>query len=66
MDVETYPFEELVNELAGIAGMYFGFSVITVAVLISVGIDAIRAAYAKYKGKVEPIPNWSNLQELIK
>lgn len=32
-ETETYPIEEMINELVGIFGLYFGFSVISMTPL---------------------------------
>lgn len=64
-EVEAFPFDELANELVGIAGIYFGFSAITVALLITAGIHAIRAICAKHRIWILT-PMWSALPSLIK
>lgn len=61
----AFSFDEMTNELAGIAGTYLRFSFIIVALLISIGIDTIKAAYAKYRN-ADPVQMWSNLPKLIK
>lgn len=47
-EIEAYPLSEMLNELAGIFGLFFGFSVITVAVLITAGVQIVTKAIRKF------------------
>lgn len=46
----AYPFQEMVNELAGIFGLYFGFSVISVAYLFQI---AFRNLWQNFSNRGE-------------
>lgn len=40
-DIETYPIEEMLNELAGICGLYFGVSLLSLASLIHLAMRKV-------------------------
>lgn len=49
METEAYPFEEMINELAGIFGLYFGFSVTSLAPIFFVAVEKLRKRTAGRK-----------------
>lgn len=40
-ETEAYPIEEMINELAGVFGIYFGFSVISLGPLFQLAIKSL-------------------------
>lgn len=41
VETEVYPLSEMLNELTGIIGLYFGFSMLTVAALCAMAFKRI-------------------------
>lgn len=46
-ETEAYPLEEMVNELTGIFGLYFGFSVLSLASLCNFVFEKVHVTYQK-------------------
>lgn len=44
-ETESYPLEEMINELAGVCGLYFGFSVISIASFFRGMIEKFRRTH---------------------
>ena len=65
VEVEAYPLDEMLNELAGIGGLYFDFSIITIAVLLTTGIQMFQKARIE-RSKGKEIPMVSNLETIIR
>lgn len=42
-ETESYPKQEMINELAGITGLYFGFSLVSLASYFRTLIDKFRS-----------------------
>lgn len=64
VESEDYPLDEMLNEFAGIVGLYFGLSVIAVAVVTSMIIEAIKIVITRVR-KGKEIPMISELDVII-
>lgn len=64
VEVEAYPFTEMLNELAGIAGLYFEFSIVTIAVLLATGIQMFQKARIE-RSNGKDIPMVCNFETII-